>query len=333
MKKIYIVIVFVLTSLTVKAQDFDIFLEAGAADANTLLENYFAPVFKGLGYGLNGGWVNTARPHKPLGFDLTVSATLARVPDDDLLFSFLNSEYSNVQLRSGNEAQLPTFFGPTVDPDLSPELVFNPGTPEEIRFTPPQGFDIESEFQLNAVPVPMAQLGLGIFKNTEVKVRFTPEVDLDGNGTFKLLGFGVLHDVKQWIPGLKLTPVDISLFAGYTNMTTELVIDDSNPSNVQQAVLDVNGLVIQGMISKKLSILTLYGGVGYNTANTNFVMEGDYDIEGVDLPTDPIDFEFSTSSPRLTAGLRLKLAIFTLHADYTLQEYSLITAGFGLSVR
>lgn len=333
MKKLYFILALTVASFSVKAQDFDIFLEAGAEDANTLLENYFTPVFQGFGYGLNGGWLNTAKPHKSLGFDLTITANLARVPDDDLFFTFNNADYSAVQLRNGTSVELPTFFGPTTDPDLLPELVVNQGTEDEFRFTPPQGLDIEEQFRLNAVPVPMAQLGIGLFKNTELKIRWTPEVDLDGDGTFKLLGFGVLHDVKQWIPGLKLTPIDISAFVGYTSMTSEFIIDDSDPSNIQQGVFDVNGLVIQGMVSKQFSILTLYGGVGFNSANTNFKLEGDYDREGLDLPTDPIDFEFSTSSPRLTAGLRLKLAIFTLHADYTLQEYNLITAGFGISIR
>ncbi|MFZ6000938.1 MAG: DUF6588 family protein [Bacteroidota bacterium] len=36
---------------------------------------------------------------------------------------------------------------------------------------------------------------------------------------------------------------------------------------------------------------------------------------------------------RASAGLRLKLAVFTFHGDYTLQKYSTITAGFGISVR
>lgn len=333
MKKLYIIFVFVFGSFMTQAQDFDLYLEAGASDANKLLENYFAPAFKGFGYALNGGWLNTAKPHKSLGFDITVSTSLARVPDKDLLFSFVNSDYSNIQLRSGSSADLPTFFGPRTDPDQLPELVINPGTDDEFRFTAPQGFDIEEEFQLNAVPAVMGQLGIGLFKNTELKIRWTPELDIDDEGsTFKLIGFGVLHDVKQWIPGLKLAPIDLSAFVGYTKMTTEYVID-ANPSNLQKGVFDVNGLVIQAMVSKQLSILTVYGGIGFNSATTNLSLLGDYDTGTIDLPTDPIDFNFSTSSPRATVGLRLKLAILTLHADYTLQEYNLITAGVGLSVR
>ncbi len=330
MKKIITIVLVSIVSFSSKAQDFEILLEAGASDANTLLSNYFEPAFTGFGYGLNGGWFNTAKTHKNLGFDLTVTANLALIPDDALFYTFNNADYRNARLSQGTSRDFPTFFGPTTNPDDIGDITFNPDTENEIRFSAPQGFDPESEFGLNAVPVPMAQLGIGIYKNTDLKVRWTPEIDLDGNGTFKLFGLGVLHDVKQWIPGLKLVPIDLSAFVGFTNMKTEFFIDEAAG---QRAQFDVNGLVIQGLISKKFSILTVYGGLGFSSTKTSFALLGDYDIEGIDLPTDPIDFDFNTSSLRATAGLRIKLAILTLHGDYTLQEYNTLTAGVGFSIR
>jgi len=333
MKKIYIVLFLAMSSTFAKAQDFQIFLEAGAADANRLLENYFSPAFKGFGYAINGGWLNTAKPHKPLGFDLTFTASLARIPDSEILFTFNNADYSNISLRDGTSADIPTFFGPTTDPDNLPQLVFNNNTPDQFRFSAPQGFDIEKQFGLNATPAVMGQLGIGIIKNTELKIRWTPKVDIDDDGsTFKLIGFGVLHDIKQWIPGLKLTPIDISVFFGYTKMTTEYVFD-SSPTSPQSTTFDVNGIVAQANVSKKFSVITVYGGLGINSANTNFALLGDYDTSTIDLPQDPIDFKFSVSSPRATLGFRLKLSVITLHADYTFQEYNLLTTGFGISVR
>ena len=42
---------------------------------------------------------------------------------------------------------------------------------------------------------------------------------------------------------------------------------------------------------------------------------------------------FSDTGANFTAGLRLKLAIFTIHADYNFQQYNSITAGIGFSFR
>jgi hypothetical protein len=56
---------------------------------------------------------------------------------------------------------------------------------------------------------------------------------------------------------------------------------------------------------------------------------GTYDAKEID----PIDMKYSASGPRVGAGFRLKLAVFTLHADYTLQKYNALTVGFGINVR
>jgi hypothetical protein len=68
--------------------------------------------------------------------------------------------------------------------------------------------------------------------------------------------------------------------------------------------------------------LTLYGGLGYNVANSSMKMLGQYDINGDGnfngtRETNPVDVSFAASGPRVTGGFRLKLAVITLHADYT----------------
>jgi hypothetical protein len=66
-------------------------------------------------------------------------------------------------------------------------------------------------------------------------------------------------------------------------------------------------------------------------------MKGTYDINDDgqvgNNETDPLDLKFSASGLRTTAGFRLKLAVLTIHADYTLQKYKCLTAGIGISVR
>ena len=41
---------------------------------------YLNPVIEGLSYGFNGGWYNTAKAHKTLGFDLGVSMNAVFIP-------------------------------------------------------------------------------------------------------------------------------------------------------------------------------------------------------------------------------------------------------------
>ncbi len=79
-------------SIKSQAQDLDFtdVLSAGVEDASLYLENYIDPFMKGFGFGMTNGWYNTAKPHKLLGLDLTVTANLAYVPNKDLFFDFEN---------------------------------------------------------------------------------------------------------------------------------------------------------------------------------------------------------------------------------------------------
>ena len=186
------------------------------------------------------------------------------------------------------------------------------------------------------MPIPMVQLGFGLPKGFELKMRFMPKTKIGDNGQVDLLGFGVMHDIKQYIPGIKNLPFDLSAFVGYTKLKLDVGLDKAKPD--QHAVFESNTTTIQGLISKKIAVLTVYGGIGYNIAKTNLAMLGNYEFENPPpaAPTvvkDPVKIDVAANGMRATVGARLKFAVFTFHADYTLQKYKALTVGFGISVR
>ncbi|MBV6644366.1 MAG: hypothetical protein KI790_02895 [Cyclobacteriaceae bacterium] len=338
MKKYLSIMFFVASVFAANAQlDFDNFLEAGVDDANKLFQGYLEPAFTGFGYGINNGWYNTGKPHKILGFDITTNFNLANVPSEAEFFTFNNSDYTNVQVSNGTSADLPTLFGPNLDADDIPELVFNQGTVDEVRVTAPTGAGIdEADWNPvgNVVPSAMVQIGIGLIKNTELKLRIVPEQTFGDPGSevsFKMNGFGIMHDIKQWIPGMKLLPFDLSGFFGYSKITTTFQLDEDRPD--QKAEMEISGVTVQGIISKKLALLTVFAGVGFNSTSSSFAMLGNYDNISSSLPDDPINLEFDSSGMRANIGARLKLLILTLHAEYALQKYNTLTVGLGLSIR
>ena len=316
--------------------DFDTFLEAGVQDANTLLRKYMEPAFVGFGFGMNSGWYNTAKPHKTLGFDLTFSASLAVVPSAQEFFTFVNSEYQNVRLSDPADNRLPTLFGPNLGADDLPGLTFlDPGTGLEIiRISAPTGLGIDEDMPFNAVPTPTVQLGVGLPKGTEVKIRLLPKVNFgdeeDGEGSVKLFGLGVMHDVKQWIPGIKALPLEISGFIGFTSLTSSFDVDEDNPDQV--AEFKANAFTLQVLASKNIAFVTGYLGIGYKKSDVDFDLKGTYTTE-LSTYTNPIAFNYSNSGLGLNIGLRLKLLFLTLHGEYAIQEYNTVTAGLGFSFR
>ena len=251
--------------------DFDQVLKAGAEDANTYLGKYISPFAKGFGYGMASGWYNTAKTHKSLGFDLTVTANLAKAPEKDLLFSFLQSDYKNLTVVGGGSPDLPTIFGGETTERLQTsytESYEGQSYTVNQEFDAPPGIDVE-DFG-GYVPVPMVQLGIGIVKNTDLKIRYIPTQKSEEDGyEVGLIGFGIMHDFKQWIPGLKQVPVDMSVFVGYTKLTTDFDLSGSDITDDGTASYNVNALTYQVLVSKKLSVLTFYAGLGYNSVSSN----------------------------------------------------------------
>ena len=322
--------------------DYGDIIKGSIADTKILLEGYIGPGMRGLGSGLNQGWYNTAKPHDKFGLDLTITTSLIYVPSDEELYRVDNTQLSKIKLVGYDgkpvsltgSANVPTIFGPDKAPTYR---VYDQSGVTSSTVEGPPGLDLQNKIKLtNALPVPMYNFGLGLPKKIDLKVRFAPTLTL-GDLKFNLLGIGIMHDVGQYLPGVKALPIDISLFAGYTKM--ELEQDLSSTANTggtgQKAAMTINSATVQALVSKKISVLTLYGGIGYNFSDSKIDIKGTYDLDGNGTPEtkDPLSLNFNTSGFRATAGLRLKFAVFTLHADYTLGGYDALTAGFGINIR
>lgn len=325
------------------------FLEAGP-DASKLFEAYLTPIIKGASYGMAGGWYNTAKPHKTLGFDLGVTMSLAFVPTSENFFDPSKLGLQNTTYVGGKPMSDPGTDPASYDPSVRPSTIFGPKSKtqytstvdgQNYTFGGPEGFDMKKEIGFAGVPVPMAQLGIGIVKNTDIKVRFVPKTEVEGN-SISVFGLGIMHDIKQHVPGIKMLPFDLSALVAYSTITGSS--DLSNNNNNSGPVSDngelnykFNSWVLQALISKKISVLTGYAGIGYSIVNTKFDVTGDYELysDGAETRnvTDPIDIDFKNNSLRLTVGMRLKLGPVFLNGDYTIQKYNTLTVGFGFAVR
>ena len=308
-------------------------------ETRILISEYISPFMKSTSLGLNQGWYNTAKAHKVVGFDLTTSVSFMRIPASDAWFNVegLGLQHYRLSADSPGYPNAPTIFGPDQAPSFEYREDPDNASPTADLEGPP-GLGLEEELGANVMPVPMVQLGIGLPKGTDVKIRFVPTLDVGSEGEFKLWGVGVMHDVKQYIPGIKLLPFDLSGFFGYTKLDLNFDLEQGPVNGEdQRGEISMSATTIQGIISKKFSVLTLYGGIGYNIAKSNIALKGTYDLNDDrdfedQYERNPIDMSFSASGPRVTAGFRLKLAVFTLHADYTLQKYQSLNAGSGISV-
>lgn len=331
--KFICLVLFLLTSINSMAQDdLTEFLRAGQADASKLTSGYLEPIFEGLSYGFNGGWLTTAKAHKKFGFDIGVSFTGVFIPSSENFFSPNSMGLEQTTLISPGSGQAPSIVGPKDETTYEVNDPIN-GT---FQFDGPEGLDFESTFKISGVLTPMVQIGIGTVKSTDLKIRFMPKVSA-GNTDVQLWGVGVLHDIKQWIPGLKMTPIDLSVLVAYNRIwgSSDMsgAFGTGGDTRPQELDFAISAWLFQAQVSKKLSVFNFYGGLGYNLVGSDTNMKGSYEVAPGEILSNPISLSYKNNGFRLNLGMRILLGVFYIYGDYTLQEYNTVTAGLGFSVK
>ncbi|WP_441000217.1 DUF6588 family protein [Fodinibius sp. SL11] len=336
-------------------------LQSGREDANTLARAYLEPFGSGFGASLNTGWTNTAETHGKFGFDVTVSSGLAIVPDGAKSFNVNELGLQQLELE-GSNPNSPTINGADESGSLLAAYEEVNGNREKLlEFNMPEG----SGF--GYVPAPMIKAGVGLVKDTELMLRYTPKTKIGDFGNFNLFGVGAKHGINQWLPGGKMLPVNLSVMFGYTNMevgsdldlTANDVIDDpnrtENPYNASQwegqtIELNTDAWTINALVGKSLPIISVYGGVGYEASTFSITTPGSYptvvpneafqsDPQNnepliVDAVDEPIDVSIDGDNGfRALAGFRLKFTVLHISGSYTLSNYSSYNLGVGISFR
>jgi hypothetical protein len=328
------------------------FLKSVPTDGAKFLEAYISPWANAFGAAQNGGWYNTAKPHKLLGFDLTTSFNVGIVPSSADKF-----EISSIGLSSSlsGTGLAPTISGPN---SSGPAMSYSASGITLASFNAPEGTNWKY------IPVPTAQIGLGLPLGTELKGRFIPKIHIK-NGDVSLWGVGLVHSIMQYFPGNKMLPLDVSLFAGYTKLTANVPLklqpeasvlqnftSPYNPStsfNNQKLNVNISGITVNAIASVTLPVITFYGGLGYCKTKTDMKLEGNFPIPvavltpvphaeynntgvktGKDFPKMNIE---NFSGLRANIGFRIKLSVITIHFDYTKAQYNVFSTGLGISFR
>lgn len=327
--------------------DISNFLKAAPEDVSKLITAYVQPAIEGVSYGMTGGWYTTAKAHKSFGVDIGVSLNTVFLPSSRNYFDpnnlGLTSDFT-FSNTSNPGSGAPSIMGPKDKTTYTFNYTPNGLPPQSFDISGPEGLDVKGAIGVGQapVPVPMIQLGVGIIKNTDIKLRLVPQQTLGGSKV-KMLGIGVMHDIKQHIPGIKLMPFDLSVLLAYNNVsgTTDLTssgsttgIPDSPNGKMEYAF---NSYIVQALISKKISVLTVYGGIGYQMVKTKVDVLGDYTIESNSSLSfdvkDPVAIDFKNNGLKLNGGVRLKFGPFYINGDYTLQKYNTVTVGLGFSIK
>ncbi|MCW3804188.1 DUF6588 family protein [Plebeiibacterium marinum] len=326
MKKIIIALILCMSSVSMFSQ-FNIgsIFEAGMHDAKALADPYLKPYGEMLGTSLNTGWYTSAKTHKLLGFDITFTGSYTKAPSSAKTFDVNDVNLESFSLSPNSQTSIaPTLAGKSSErPILRHNDDITPGGVSD--FTLPNGSGTDY------MPLPMVTVGVGLPYGLEIKGRFSPELKYGDVGKLSLWGLGVQKEVKDYIPGIKHVPfLNMSVLAAYTNFS-----GSASMNNVTDVVTDgeieigASAYTTRLLVGANFPVIAFFVGAGYGNASSDFDISGEF----ANSEMEPFTLSYSTGALDFNAGLRIRLGVIGLHADYTVGDYSAITAGIGINFR
>lgn len=308
-------------------------------ESQNLFERYLKPALKGSIYLMNSGWYSTAKVHKKLGFDLTISLNSVVVPDGEKSF-----DISNFKLIESEIKNLPSIFGDSKNEELNVIIPKSDLHPQlKATFFSPGG--IKDQLPLGIVSSPSIQVSIGLPFKSEVTLRYLPEYNRN-RVYFSNYGIGFKHDILQYFTFLKKIPsLNVSAFGAYSIMSINYDIQSAERfRGINQITeFDITNYKFQILTSFNLKIIEFYGGIGISGGNSSFSINGEYELDYVvdgDSNTkfpikisDPVKINYSIHELSKNFGFKFKFLFLHAFIDYTLQEYDVVTIGTSINFR
>lgn len=338
MKKI-IIIIAILFGLPIAAQEnLEDLLASGIQDAQRFAKGYITPAAEAMIYNTSNGWIQSAEVKSPLKFEISILGNATFVKDEHRTFTLNTADYNNLRFRDGSTSkQVATAFGENTPDIVVYSEVQNGPLTQEVEFLLPQGL---ASVNVNILPTAFLQGRIGVFKATELKVRYFPKIDQE-DVKVGVFGLGLQHEFTQWLPAENVFPVAISGLIAYNNLNAnyDFTDDDIIEGENQQFDLKQNSWIFQLQASTKLPVFNVYGGIGYVTGASDFDVLGTYRVKaGIPLLettsefNDPFSVKNKVSGVRGTLGASLKLGFFGIHADYNIAEYNNASVGLHFGI-
>ncbi len=341
-RPVFLAVFFLLLATPVRAQDLNETLsQVGEAYA----EAYINPFAEVLGAHMNTGLFHTAGVSKKVfGIDVYIGLKASAALLDNSFKTFNLVYQGTVPLDVDFAGQTFTMDVPaTFTVDNAPSVfgdsetgmavvsVNHDTTFSTLGLTLPVSFDstltpqetIGGVLTTDIVPFGVPQIGLGTVFGTDIMVRWLPQITAPDVGSVELFGFGVRHNLNQYLPVL---PFDVSIQAVWQRILVE--------DHLNAEVMDAHTFAVNMALSKRIGVLTVYGGL--QSERSDVELSYIFDVEEFDnsIEADPVDVNFTLRHKGRTrgiAGLGLKLGPVVWNADVSVGKLVVYSVGLGFA--
>ncbi len=289
-----LIVLFVALAIPSKSQNpIDDAIEQLSSDN---VQGYIQPLLDGFGANINSGFPGSARIRKAgLTFRLQIVGMGTLIGDDEKTYLATPPEPFTQE-----PVETATIFGG------DGSVVSHPAG-AKYRFQ-------NGQIDTRIIPFAVPQVTIGDFFGTQATIRYLPIPSVDDFPEVKLFGIGIRHSVSQYLP---LIPIDIAAGVFYQTLSVG-------------EYLDTKATAVSVQASKTFLVLTLYGGLQYESTDVTL----SYTYTGPLTSGDRnVSLNFKTENKfRTTAGAAFSLGTIFLHADISVGKVTVLSAGIGLGI-
>jgi hypothetical protein len=258
------------------------------------VKGYIQPFVTAFGANMNSGVYHTASADQ-LGFTLRLDLIAMGTFIGDA-----EKKYKAINPYDGSEVETATIFG-------EQGAVVGPIPGVEYQFQ-------NGQVKTSMVPFFLPQLTVGDVYGTQAIIRYVPIPEVNNVPKINLFGIGARHNVSQYIPAV---PVDLSASIFYQS----LKVGD---------LFEAKTLSFGAQVSKSFALLTLYGGLQYESMSMDLKYTYTGNIPGITVADPNVSLSLDGKNKfRGTAGLDLSLALLHIFADINVGTATVVSGGIG----
>lgn len=241
---------------------------------------YIQPLVNGTGMNMSSGFFHSANAHPILGLEFGIVAMMAMAPNKDKTFV------------------------PTGETEPTATVIGDDGTTYGLGTFPDGKIP-------NTIPFVAPQITVGVPFKTDVVLRFMPKIKAGDVGKVGMLGFGVKHNLNQWIP----IPLPLDVAGGFTYQSVDV-----------GKYLSATSTSYHLLASKSLLLFNFYGGFALESSSS--------DISYTETGGGDVKFSADgTNKSRFYGGVTINLLLMYVNADINLGKYKAANVGLGFKIR
>ncbi|WP_438969558.1 DUF6588 family protein [Nonlabens sp.] len=243
-----------------------------ATDILFIIDGYNEPAAEASVMQTGAGWFHTAKSLDLFKTNIAIGISGLPFPNSKKNFTVKDSDFSNVDIRDGDQASIPTTLGGRGLTFFDFEI-----DGEAYEF---QAF---SGIRSDLFAMPYIQGQIGLWKETELTLRLVPQLVID-KSSYAVYGLGLKHNISQYLFKENRT-LEIAVYGNYN--LTDLNIDfeeplELAPSNgnpplaiLDGSLIDFHSINTGLVVSKDLNKWTFSTSLNYNTSWVDYSLTGE----------------------------------------------------------